>query len=63
MTLCHAHDFDDCGGFGHPSTVLLPVIYALADLVKPSGEEALTAYVAGYEVGDAMGRSHHIRQN
>ncbi|OGA38936.1 MAG: hypothetical protein A3G24_12400 [Betaproteobacteria bacterium RIFCSPLOWO2_12_FULL_62_13] len=53
-TLCHALDFDDCGGFGHPSTVLLPVIYALADLVKPSGEEALAAYVAGYEVGNAM---------
>ena len=53
-TLCHALDYDDCGGFGHPSTVLLPVIYALADLVKPTGEQAIEAYVAGYEVGDAM---------
>ncbi|MSP98372.1 MAG: MmgE/PrpD family protein [Betaproteobacteria bacterium] len=52
--LAHALDFDDVGGFGHPTAVLAPVIYALADLVKPSGKEALTAYVAGYEVGNCL---------
>jgi 2-methylcitrate dehydratase PrpD len=50
--LAHALDFDDVGGFGHPTAVLLPVIYALADLTKPSGKEAIAAYVAGYEVGN-----------
>jgi 2-methylcitrate dehydratase PrpD len=52
--LAHALDFDDVGGFGHPTAVLAPVIYALADLVKPSGKEALAAYVGGYEVGNCL---------
>jgi 2-methylcitrate dehydratase PrpD len=52
--LAHALDFDDVGGFGHPTAVLLPVIYALADLTKPSGKEAIEAYVAGYEVGNCL---------
>ena len=52
--LAHALDFDDVGGFGHPTAVLLPVIYALADLTRPSGKDAITAYVAGYEVGNCL---------
>lgn len=52
--LAHALDFDDVGGFGHPTAVLAPVIYALSDLVKPSGKEALEAYVAGFEVGNCL---------
>ncbi len=52
--LAHALDFDDVGGFGHPTAVLAPVIYALADVARPSGKEALTAYVAGYEVGNCL---------
>ena len=52
--LSHALDFDDVGGFGHPTAVLAPVIYALADLVHPSGREALVAYVAGFEVGTCL---------
>ena len=52
--LAHALDFDDVGGFGHPTAVLAPVIYALAEVAKPSGKEALTAYVAGYEVGNCL---------
>jgi 2-methylcitrate dehydratase PrpD len=52
--LAHALDFDDVGGFGHPTAVLAPVIYALADVAKPSGREALAAYVAGYEVGNCL---------
>ena len=53
-TLAHALDFDDVGGFGHPTAVLAPVIYALAEVAKPSGKEALAAYVAGYEVGNCL---------
>lgn len=52
--LSHALDFDDVGGFGHSTAVLLPVIYAFADLVRPSGKEALAAYVAGYEIGACL---------
>jgi 2-methylcitrate dehydratase PrpD len=53
-TLAHVLDYDDVGGFGHPTAVLAPVIFALADLTKPSGKEALIAYAAGYEVGNTM---------
>ena len=53
--LCHALDYDDAGGFGHPSAALLPAIYALADVVQPSGKEALAAYVVGFEVGNCLG--------
>ena len=53
-TLAHALDYDDVGGFGHPTAVLAPAIFALADLTKPSGKEVIEAYVAGYEVGNAM---------
>jgi len=52
--LAHALDFDDVGGFGHPTAVLAPVIYALADLVEPTGKQAIEAYVAGYEVGNCL---------
>ena len=52
--LAHALDYDDVGGFGHPTAVLLPVVYALADLKKPTGKEALTALIAGFEVGTCL---------
>ncbi len=52
--LAHALDYDDVGGFGHPTAVLLPVVYALADLTKPSGKEALSALIAGFEVGTCL---------
>jgi 2-methylcitrate dehydratase PrpD len=52
--LAHALDYDDVGGFGHPTAVLAPVLYSLADLTKPSGKEALTALVAGFEVGTCL---------
>ena len=50
-TLGHALDFDDVGGFGHPSTVLAPVIFALAGELPITGQDALVAYTAGFEVG------------
>src|SRR3954469_3327279 len=52
--LAHALDFDDVGGFGHSTAVLAPVIYALTDLTQPSGKQVIEAYVAGYEVGNAL---------
>ena len=52
--LAHALDYDNVGGFGHPTAVLAPVIYALSDLARPSGRDAIEAYVAGYEVGNCL---------
>ncbi|MDB5900140.1 MAG: MmgE/PrpD family protein [Ramlibacter sp.] len=46
----HALDFDDTGLDGHPSVVLAPVVLAQAQRLGKSWQDAVTAYVAGYEV-------------
>ena len=43
-------DYDDVGMDGHPSAALTPAILAEGWTLGSSGEEALAAYVAGYEV-------------
>lgn len=45
----HAHDYDDTGVRGHPSTVLVPAILAEAEELNLSGADMLAAYVIGYE--------------
>ncbi len=54
-TIGHALDFDDVGGFGHSSTVLVPTVFALAARCRPTGADAITAYTAGFEVGTRLG--------
>lgn len=46
----HALDYDDVGLRGHPSTVLVPAILALAQELNSSGKDVMTAYAAGFEV-------------
>src|SRR5207237_953587 len=46
----HVLDYDDVGMDGHPSAALAPAILAEGWTLGSSGEEALAAYVAGYEV-------------
>jgi len=46
----HVLDYDDVGMDGHPSAALTPAILAEGWTLGSSGEEALAAYVAGYEV-------------
>ena len=50
-TASHALDFDDCNNTfcGHPSAPILPALFALADERGASGEEFVTAYIAGVE--------------
>jgi 2-methylcitrate dehydratase PrpD len=50
-TLGHALDFDDVTRVfpGHPSVTLIAPILALAETRDVSGEDAIRAYVAGYE--------------
>jgi 2-methylcitrate dehydratase PrpD len=66
-TAAHALDFDDVSRpmRGHPSTVLVPALLALAEANGSSGREVLTAYVVGFEVcarvGRALGESHYAR--
>jgi 2-methylcitrate dehydratase PrpD len=46
----HALDFDDVALGGHPSTVLVPAVLAEGERLDASGEDALRAYLVGYEV-------------
>lgn len=52
----HALDYDDLSWAidGHPSVVLVPPILALAGEADASGQEAIAAYVAGFEVMSAV---------
>ena len=46
----HVLDYDDTCLRGHPSAVLVPAIFAVAQEQGSSGAQLLDAYVAGYEV-------------
>lgn len=50
-TAAHGIDFDDVsdGMGGHPSAPMAPALLAIAESVDATGEELLTAYVAGFE--------------
>jgi len=56
-TASHALDFDDFAISigGHPSVPLVPAIMALAEMTGASGRDAITAYVAGFEVESRIG--------
>jgi 2-methylcitrate dehydratase PrpD len=46
----HVLDYDDVAIAGHPSAVLVPAVLAEGWTLDVSGEEAIAAYVAGYEL-------------
>lgn len=46
----HVLDYDDVALAGHPSAVLTPAILSEGWTLDASGEDALAAYVAGYEL-------------
>jgi 2-methylcitrate dehydratase PrpD len=46
----HVLDYDDVAIDGHPSAALVPAILAEGWALDASGEDALVAYIAGYEV-------------
>lgn len=56
-TAAHVLDMDDCDPYmGHPSAVLVPTILALSESLSLSGQKALQAYAAAYQVGEALGK-------
>src|SRR5258705_1114856 len=63
----HALDFDDVhrNVHGHPSTTLVPALLAVAEHLRTSGAEMLSAYAVGLEVagklGEAFGSGHYQR--
>lgn len=64
-TMGHALDYDDVNMIGHPSAPVVPGVLALAEHLGSGGRDALTAFVAGYEIesriGAFMGASHYAR--
>lgn len=53
---CELDDYYDQGG-GHPGAASVPVILALAQQNRVTGQELMTAMVAGYEIGWRVGRA------
>jgi 2-methylcitrate dehydratase PrpD len=55
-TCAHADDFDDMGGYGHPSVALVPALLAAAELRERPvrGAELVEAYAVGFELGCAL---------
>lgn len=64
-TASHSQDFDDMGLGIHPSVVVLPAVFALADEQDSSGAEALDALLQGYEalkiINAIVGESSYAR--
>lgn len=58
-TMAHAHDIDDTNPSmrGHPSCPVVPAIFALAAKQGSSGQDLITAYVAGVEIATKLGRA------
>ena len=61
-TMGHALDYDDFGGHGHPTVVLLPSLLALGEKVGASGRQLVEAFVVGCEVGIALHQAAHYNQ-
>ncbi len=62
-TLAHALDYDDVSVefLGHPSTVLVPAVLALGESRQVSGADVLYSFIAGFEVGAAVGRAMGVQ--
>src|ERR1700761_2186884 len=57
----HALDYDDVAGSlgGHPSAMLVPALIPLAEMLGRSGQDLVTAYVAGFEAECRIARGVH----
>ncbi len=53
-TMGHALDYDDFGGFGHPTVAIFPALLALGERTGATGRDLLEAYVIGCELGLAL---------
>ena len=66
-TASHALDFDDCSNTlgGHPSAPVLSALLPLADTLRVSGRDILTAYAVGFEAETRIARAvnfHHYEK-
>ncbi len=61
-TMGHALDYDDFGSYGHPTVPLFPALLAGAELSGASGQDLLTAYAIGFEVGHCLYKDGNYNQ-
>ena len=61
-TSAHALDFDDMAITmgGHPTVMVMPIIFALGDVLEISGKDAILAYVVGQETISRIARGVHM---
>lgn len=54
----HSRDYDDMSASlnGHPTALLVPVIFSLAQKCHSSGRDMLSAYIAGVETDAVLGK-------
>ena len=62
-TISHALDYDDIShpAYSHPSAVLVPAIFAVAEANRASGAEIVTAYIIGLEIFGRLGRALNLQ--
>ncbi|MCH8280689.1 MAG: MmgE/PrpD family protein [Chloroflexi bacterium] len=53
-TMGHALDYDDFGGFGHPTVAIFPALLAIGENTGATGRDLMEAYVVGCEIGLAL---------
>lgn len=53
-TAAHALELDDFDGCGHSGAVVVPAVCAMAERLGASGQETLTAIVAGYDLASRV---------
>jgi 2-methylcitrate dehydratase PrpD len=58
-TMAHWEEYDDAtfGMAGHPSVVIMPALFAAAEVYGGDGERFVAAYVAGFETCAKIGRA------
>jgi len=61
-TMGHALDFDDFGGFGHPTVAIFPALLAIGEHTGATGRDLLEAYVVGCELGLALQHETKYKQ-
>ena len=61
-TMGHALDYDDFGGFGHPTVAIFPALLAIGEHTGATGRDLLEAYVVGCEVGLALQHTTKYKQ-
>ena len=61
-TMGHALDYDDFGGFGHPTVAIFPALLALGEKIGATGRDLLEAYVIGCELGIALDKGTKYEQ-